>query len=184
MWFVIANVGSGGSMKKCLMVGMLLLLISPLCFSLKDPHGSSLRKENYLFVQYAPVAQIKHHKENNTYTITLEKIVPYVMYFSERPNRKTGALPVQEFVYLWKTKRSAKFRSDPPNADLVAVETKWLSPTKNINFTIELTSAHYNSQSNTVTYVVKPLKGNIFTPRSTTLYHVSLFIDDVCLGCW
>jgi hypothetical protein len=170
-------------MKKYLMVGM-LLLTSPLCFGAKEACGSLSCKDNYLFVQYAPVAHITHNTKNNTYTITLKEIVPYVMYFSERPNRISGGLPVQEFVNLWKTDKPKNFRADPPNADLVTVQTKLLSSTKTINFAIELTSAQYNSRENSITYVVKPLKGNTFTPGSLTMRHVSLFIDDVCLGCW
>ena len=54
---------------------------------------------------------------NNEYSLRLDDPSPQVVYFTDRPRRMTGAIPLAEFLDEW-SQRSGGFGSDPPNAAL------------------------------------------------------------------
>jgi len=139
----------------------------------------------YLFVQNANYATIEPVKDKpNTYTITLKQISPLVIFISDRPNRKTGQLPVEQFIKLWESKGSDSFKDNPPNAVLSSVHNSLFFSDKNANYGFELSSPSYDAKTKTLSYTAKGLEGTSVVKESQTLEHISLFIDDVCLSCW
>jgi hypothetical protein len=141
---------------------------------------------SYLFVQSASKAKIEIDKKAaNTYKITLKKVSPYVVYFSERPKRIANSMPVEQFLKIWDSKGKNSFKQDSPNADFNGIQVGLLSPDKPLNVVLELSQPVYDSKAKTITYVAKPLQGNVTPiPDSVNLDHVILFIDDACLSCW
>ncbi len=139
-------------------------------------------KGAYLMVQSAEAAQIKRDAGKDTYTLVLKQVAPFVAYFSERPNRQAGSMPIEEFLALWEQRGHNSFGENPPNADLHA--TRVLAMNEAVNFAIELTRPTYNGKSQTLSYTVKPLKGSPLSQDTIDVQHVLLFIDDVCLSCW
>jgi hypothetical protein len=105
------------------------------------------------------------------YVLTLHKPELYVSFFSDRPQRITGLLPVQHFLKLWDSKNKAEFRQDPPN---VALESK------KANLIGTLTYPQYNSKTGDITFRFTPLTQipKTFTYGQNLGYTV-LFIDDV-----
>lgn len=141
-------------------------------------------KTQYLMIQHGDKATIDHKPGDKTFTITLQDVSPYVAYFSDRPARKAGTIPLQEFLKLWERKGTQSFQSDPPNANFNAMEMGTSVSDGGVkNFSIELTNPQYDSQANTLRYTAVPLQGTEI-PKSNTLHYVTLFIDNVCLSCW
>lgn len=142
---------------------------------------------SYLFVQSALKADLEIDKtEVDTYTLTLHDVNPYVTYFADRPRRNAGVMPVEQFIKLWDVKGGENsFKKVAPNADLNAMVGLSSSNTT-VNYAIEIKKVNYDSHSKKLVYTVKSLKGNINPmPKSTTqLHHVTLFIDNACIGCF
>lgn len=166
-------------MKKILQIGLpILLSISGLLWlqpTQADCSKQKRAKTKYCFAQSANEAKLSR-KSNDTFTLTLKGVNPYVTYFSERPKRKVGYMSTKGFVKYWKYESPQSFKYDPPNADVSGVQIG-----KTSNFVLELTNPKYDYKSRTLTYTAKPLGHKITTG---TLSHVTLFIDDVCLSCW
>src|SRR5215467_2724327 len=77
----------------------------------------------YLFVQSAAKVKIEPYKEQeNSYKVILEGVNPFVAYFSDRPYRIAGNMPVEQFTNLWQKKGNNSFKEDPPNAELIAIQ--------------------------------------------------------------
>lgn len=137
----------------------------------------------YLMIQHGNKATIAHNPGSKTFTITLRDASPYVAYFSDRPTRKAGTIPLQEFLQLWTRKGTRSFQNDPPNANFNAMEMGTSHSEGIKNFSIELTNPQYDSQTNTLRYTATPLPGTEI-PKASVLHYITLFIDDVCLKCW
>ena len=140
----------------------------------------------YLFVESADKVYIKvDNSKDGTYTITLKNVDPLVTYFSDRPIRNAGELTVDKFLEIWQNDSNDSFKKNPPNAVLHAKKGDLFTDEHVFNFAIELSNPVYNKKERSLTFVAKPLPGNIDPmPNSITLHHVSLFIDSVCLTCW
>jgi len=142
---------------------------------------------SYLFVQFAAEATIEaSNTVANGYQITLKHVSPYVTYFSERPERKTGSISIEKFLVLWNGQGSNSFRENAPNAALHAVQGGMAVGEQTINYAIEISNPHYDKATKTLTYTVKPLEGTALSiPEATQIHNVTLFIDgDPCLACW
>lgn len=148
-----------------------------------NPVNQPMDKTRYLMIQHGSKATIEHMPGDKTFTITLQDVSPYVAYFSDRPERKAGTVPLQEFLKLWERQGAQSFQNDPPNANFNAMEIGTSNSDGIKNFLIELTNPQYDSQANTLRYTAIPLPGTEI-PKPNTLNYVTLFIDDVCLSCW
>ncbi|QDP73345.1 hypothetical protein FOG18_12610 [Legionella israelensis] len=92
-------------MKKSVL-GITLLLSSSIAMA---SSGS------YLFLETAYQGSLIKNKDNS-YSLTLQNESKNIDYFADRPARKTGTMPLQEFVGLWKNKDIKNNFSDiPPN---------------------------------------------------------------------
>jgi hypothetical protein len=125
----------------------------------------------------------------NRFTIVLEGVTPYVSYFTERPARQGGSMPLAQFVKLWSGTLKDNFREDPPNAAISGVPVKEKTGTtqEETTFTaaFELLDAQYDLASKTLSYSLKPLASSkTVLPTLMNLEHVTVFIDGVCLSCW
>lgn len=164
------------------------LLLSPLA------HSSSITKhkhEAYLFVQSAKKVTIKANPETahltraKTYTIALEGTDPLITYFSDRPIRNAGEMPLVKFMKLWYQNDKNSFAENPPNAVLHVKKTRFFSENEVYDYALELSNARYNEKNKILTFTAKVLPGNVDKiPDYGVFDHVSLFIDSVCLTCW
>lgn len=143
----------------------------------------------YLFVQGAHEATLSKNPaaNQNDYLLALKNVNPYVTVFTERPARKTSLVPLKKYLTMWSTKSPNNFRQNPPNAAFHAIKKNAAPDAEALNYILELNTPKYNAATKTLTYNVKPLKGNTEPlPEDTySLHHAILFIDDdVCLSCW
>ena len=142
-------------------------------------------KGQYLFVQNAQFSVIEPIKnQTGLYTIIFKNVSPNIIYISDRPNRKTGQLAIEEFIKLWQLKGPDSFKENPPNAVLSSVQSSLFSSDKNTNLAFELSNPLYDAKAKTLSYTAKALEGTPSIETIQTLEHVSLFIDDACLSCW
>lgn len=112
----------------------------------------------YLFVLSATSGSLERD------TLTLNG-VPNVIYFSDRPARKTGHMNLASLVEMW-DKGDDSFKSDPPNAVLSVLDKDGAQ-----NIEVELKSVEVKRDS--ISFNVKVLAGNMSGPFGSA----SLFID-------
>ena len=150
--------------------------------SLQTPTKASER--GYLFVQSARKATIQENHDK-TYTVTLRDVMPYVTYFSDRPERYANSMPLSDFLMLWHDKGAAGFQVDSPNVDLYGIQMKILTSDRPVNFILELSNPDYDEETHVLKYKAAPMKNNKHPlPQLTSFQYVTLFIDNVCLVCW
>ena len=142
-------------------------------------------KGQYLFLQNAQTVIIKPvQNKPGIYTLTFKGVSPLVLYISDRPNRKTGHLRLEEFLRLWTFKNANGFKSNPPNAILSSSHPGIQMSEQPIHFSFELSNPQFDVKTNTVSFIAKALEGTPLIKTSQTLEQVNLFVDDVCLSCW
>lgn len=148
-------------MKK--LVAILLLALSSVTMAAAS---------NFLFLQTATKAALVKNADNS-YTITLHDLSPYIGYFSDRPVREASIMPLTEFIKLWTTKKIAKnFNEVPPNAALVMMPK---NSKREQHFAAEVYEPHYSNGK--LIYKLNILsKKPIQTGKMS---HVSLFFDDI-----
>lgn len=141
---------------------------------------------DFLFVQTAHSGSLQAISgQPGTYTLTLYRPEPYLVYFSDRPNRIAGLMPFTTFLYNWQH-GADNFKQVPPNAGLEAIQVRAIGHNhKKAGYAIELTKPPiYNAQQDTVSYTIRLLKGDqAFVPQQASYRHVALFIDEFCLNC-
>ncbi len=124
------------------------------------------------------------------FELTLNDVNAQVVWFSDRPARQSGHIPIAEFVESWK---GYGFVEDPPNAALSVLGADDSQDT----VVVELGSPDFDEQDNTVRFSVEVLDdatGNLSHLASdvdpsveASFGPASLFIDDatgtVINGC-
>lgn len=141
--------------------------------------------KDYLFIQSANKAEIKATKVDNTYLLVLKNVSPYIIYFTNRPNRDTGHMPLEQFVSDWK-KGADSFAKDQPNAGLEGIKFEGMKHGLNaVNYTFILSNPIYDKKDKTFTYTAKTLNGEAALKPADLgkLRHPVIFIDGVCYGC-
>ena len=95
-----------------------LLIVCSFVFFMACTHSGKSAADadarEYLFVQTASSATIEGDR------LTLYDVAAHTIFFSDRPSRITGHLPVSELVNRW-SQGPHSFRDDPPNASLAFV---------------------------------------------------------------
>lgn len=133
---------------------------------------SAKKNVTVVYVQNAKSSELKADaKHPNVLQLTLHKPESHVSYFSDRPQRLTGIVELQQFLSLWDDKSKAKFMQNPPN---VAIETK------KSNLIGMLSNPSYNSKTGDLTFTftpIKPLPAEFKYGKD--LGYTVLFIDDV-----
>lgn len=185
-------------MKLFLSLFCFLLLCSPFSHATQTlpenaqaeavPNPQSQQPPMYLFVQTAGTGTIEAIAgKDNTFKITLKQVNPYATYFAERPAKKAGFIPIQKFLSLWAKKEDNKLGANAPNAFFHAMHAEQGKEDKVLNVALELAEPVYDSATQTLTYLAKPLNASSMPmPTSNTpVKYVTLFVDDgPCIGCW
>ncbi len=141
-----------------------------------DAFKSAAHKAPLLFVASAEQSKLKLIAgQTQEYELTLYQVKPTVVYFTNRPQRIIGELPMRDFIHYWYD-GSDSFADVPPNADFVAVAHNKL---KQFNFVFTLTKINYDPIEQKLTFVAKLLtpaneRQNIFLK---SLSFTNLFID-------
>ena len=144
-----------------------------------DSGTQASEKVSYLFVQEAAGGTLDASSDG-TYTLQMNGVFPYTVYFSDRPQTIAGSVPMQTFIdgFAWDA-------GDPPNASIVVADA---DESEDI-LIARLTSPVYDSTAMTLSYGVQPLED--YQGDGLAYYHsgsdesipesfgaVSLYIDD------
>jgi len=140
------------------------------------PSAGANQSVSLLFVQEASSASLVP-AGNGAYTLTLSNLVPYTIYFSDRPERIAGFVTMEDFIsrFNW---------SVPPNAAI----TRPGAAASEDTMIVELSNPRYNAALNEMTYtvtVISNYQGNKLSELTAKadpafpveLGRVSLFID-------
>ena len=103
---------------------------------------------NDIFLQQGSNGSFVNDGSGN-YTLTMTDVVPYTVFFADRPARDTGFVPMDKFL------KGFDFGvNNPPNAALILPDENETSDM----VVVELTKPQYNNTTQTVTYNAKLLK--------------------------
>ncbi|MBN2126433.1 MAG: hypothetical protein JW821_19180 [Deltaproteobacteria bacterium] len=152
------------------------------------PAASEPDRVTYMFVQEAAGGTLMPEGEG-AYRLTLNEVIPYTVYFSDRPYRIAGNAPMKGFIdrFCWDP-------GNPPNAALVLKEA---DASEDI-LVAQILSPEYDAAAATLSYTLRPLKE--YKGKGLAYYHAgrdesvpqsfgaaSLFIDncaDKTGFCW
>jgi hypothetical protein len=103
--------------------------------------------ETHIFIQEASSGSFVDDSSGN-YTLTMTDIVPYTIFFADRPARDVGFAPMDKFL------KGFDFEtSNPPNAAIVLSDENETSDM----VIVELTNPQYNNTTGTLTYNARQL---------------------------
>lgn len=160
-------------MKKLLSTTLLVSLFSLSTSVFAQEARQASPKDDYLFVQMAPTATLQQ-QQKNIYILKLSQANPYVKYFTNRPARVTGTMPISKFLTEW----HENFSKDTPNAGIYGMQNQ-----KPVSVMMELSNPVYNAKSKTISYTARPLANEKSLPKQIRLRDVAVFIDDFCVSC-
>lgn len=126
---------------------------------LSADEAKAMGKVTLLFVQNAQEAAI------NNGNLTLKKVSPTTIFFSDRPERIAGHLTTREFVPFWSEGKD-NFASNPPNATLSVLQESKIG-----DVVLELRNPKLAGDE--LSYDVTILEGTLRDPGGAC----SLFID-------
>ena len=102
----------------------------------------------HIFIQQGTGGSFVNDGSGN-YTLTITDVVPYTIYFADRPARDVGLVPMDKFL-----KGFSFGASNPPNAAIIIPDEKETSDM----IVVELTKPQYNNTTGTLTYKARQLK--------------------------
>ena len=106
----------------------------------------------YTFIQEGTNGSFVNDGSGN-YTLTMTDVVPYTVFFADRPSRNAGFAPMDKFL------KGFDFgASNPPNAAIILSDE---NETSNMVI-VELTKPQYNNATRMLTYTVSLLKDYSF----------------------
>jgi hypothetical protein len=123
--------------------------------------GPSAKHADFLFVQTANSMTY----DKTTGKLTLQKVSPITVFFSDRPERIAGNMKTAAFVPFWSQGKQS-FLSDPPNADISIVDGDSLRQVVVVLQTPVL-------RGNALNYTAKVIQGRMPAKGAD----VSVFID-------
>jgi len=137
---------------------------------------NSFAQINLLFIQTASHAVLKEMPNRpGYYQLILEDINPYVTYFSQRPKRLGGIVPVENFVKAWNIGPN-NFADNNPNGVLVPCTIDGaLNTGEEVNL-VTLSHPNYYPTKNILVYLVKPILTQRFVFKEIKYEHVTLLI--------
>jgi hypothetical protein len=104
-----------------------------------------------LFVQTTPSGTLTRVRaKSNRYVLTLRDVGRQIVWFSDRPARHQGQLPVGNFPGSWKGRG---FSADPPNAALTLLDGDRSADT----VVLEIRKPTYNAKKHTIRYRARRL---------------------------
>ena len=102
----------------------------------------------HIFIQEATNGSFVNDESGN-YTLTMTDVVPYTVFFADRPSRNAGFAPMDKFL-----KGFGFAAYNPPNAAIILPEENETSDM----VVVELTNPQYNNTTKTLTYNARQLK--------------------------
>ena len=134
----------------------------------------------YLFIQSAEFGEIHYNSNDKTYSLILHNTDPWIIYFSNIPDRITSFTTTDKFITQFK-KDLAQNNHKGLNAGLIGLED---GAKKMVRYTFTLTEPKYDETSNQTYYTAHVIPGPQVTPlpHSSKYRHVALFIDG-CADC-
>jgi hypothetical protein len=157
-------------MKKSILFLTLFTLLFTGCKKEQDTklkvneHQDSEEEMSLLFAVNAPTGYITENK------LVLENFANGVIYFSDRPYRKTGHISMETFMRYWYTNHPKSFAKEAPNAIITITEDY-----KNYNnIVIELKNPKIEQKN--LNFDIKVLDGKI-TNGKIEFKDDPLFID-------
>lgn len=139
-----------------------------------DSNDADVKEIEALFVQNA---RTMSYADGN---LTLHGVPPTVIIFSDRPERLTGHLPVEEFIDNW-GKGDDSFAADPPNAvlsifsedevnDIVVVLSNPVLTGNDLQYSIEITDGEMLASGGATALFIDMI-GRPMTPVSVAGAH-------------
>jgi len=104
--------------------------------------------ETFIFIQEGASGSFVDDGSGN-YTLTMNGVVPYTIFFADRPARDVGFAPMDKFLKGFNFKDS-----NPPNAAIILPDE---NETSNMVI-VELTNPQYDNTTRTLTYKARKLK--------------------------
>ena len=102
----------------------------------------------HIFIQQGTGGSFVNDGSGN-YTLTMTDVVPYTIFFADRPARDVGFAPMDKFL------KGFDFgASNPPNAAIILPDENETSDM----VVVELTKPQYNNTTGTLTYKARLLK--------------------------
>ena len=102
----------------------------------------------HIFIQEGSGGSFVNDGSGN-YTLTMTDVVPYTIFFADRPARDVGLAPMDKFL------KGFDFGAyNPPNAALILSKENETSDM----VIVELTNPQYNNTTGTLTYTARQLK--------------------------
>jgi hypothetical protein len=139
------------------------------------------REINLLFAQTANRGTMKPIKGTPRFSLKLFGVNPQVVWFSDRPARQSGQIPVRRFTRSW---AGFGFVENPPNAALTLLHAR----DRHDTVVVELSRPNFNRKKNRLRYTARILDeatGDLshlnsdLDPRLRRRFRLaSLFIDD------
>ena len=155
----------------------LALLLS---FSLvQNCYAGTNTSTNLEFIQTAPKAKLEMIPgKKGEYKITLYNPNPYVSFFSDRPKRMTGMMPIPGFLALWNNKNLANnFATIPPNGALESQSKIMIFKRHRLSLLASLSNPQYDAKNKTMTYTLSSLNSKDPGVKQLDLGFTVLFID-------
>ena len=114
----------------------------------KTASAVSSADQKFIFLQEGSNGSFVNDSSGN-YTLTMTDVVPYTVFFADRPARDVGFAPMDKFL------KGFDFGvHNPPNAAIILPEENETSDM----VVVELTKPQYNNTTRTLTYNAKQLK--------------------------
>ena len=174
-------------LNKFILFFLILFIFSTNIFSFQA--GENEIKKNYLqmqstlsyaFIQTAKIALIQPKLGHpDQYEIRLEKTSPFITYFSDRPNRVTGVMSLDQFLSAW-NKGIDSFKVDPPNVTVSGENEK----DSNLFFILEFTHPQFSKKSNQMTYDIKFISPHPQLSKKPIVLHNPILFFDNWLPEW
>ncbi|MFN0065368.1 MAG: hypothetical protein ACKVOH_03945 [Chlamydiales bacterium] len=159
-------------LKRGILICSLLLLCGCSFFSKREQKVESPPVE-FLFIVHGKKGDFVRNPDNlKQGTLSIQGVNKRVIFFSDRPVRDAGSIPMQKFIDLWHT-GTMNFNDVPPNAGFVFFEN---NDKKFSDIPVKITLPSYDEQRNTLTLQVDSLIGD-FEEDKAGMLEVTLFID-------
>ncbi len=129
------------------------------------------------FLQDASYAKITPITDQpGYYYLVLSNVSPYVTYFSERPRRLRGLVPVAQFITAWNSGTN-NFKDNNPNGVIIASKINGQDSENNPNLLAIFSKPIYDGSRNLMRYTVTPLYSQPLFSTSFTLQDVTIVIQ-------
>jgi hypothetical protein len=140
---------------------LLFVFVSSVCFgsdvAIAKKQVAKEQKEEFLFVINAKDCYLQMDKVDKTKgKLTLYNVNRKMTYFTDRPYRKAGQMPMQDFITNW----HKSFKKDPPNASFVCFHSK--KDEKFSDIPVELKNPKYDKENDRLVFEIKLIeKGQV-----------------------